>query len=93
MTGEEEWAQIKTHEIQFEHKPVFAVKVVKHWNSLPREVVESPSLEIVRTCLYIVSGSWLLTMLLVQGIWTRRPPEIPSSLNRSVKALQGTSAP
>lgn len=70
-TGQEEWAQIRTHEIQSEHKTVFAVRVGKHWNSLPKEVVESPSLEMLRTCLDVVLGSRLSTVLLVQGVWTR----------------------
>ena len=33
------------------HKNFFTVRVMEHWNRLPREVVESPSLETFRTLL------------------------------------------
>jgi len=32
-------------------KNFFTLKVMDHWNTLAREVVDSPSLEILKTCL------------------------------------------
>ncbi|KFV73183.1 hypothetical protein N308_02017, partial [Struthio camelus australis] len=40
-------------------KNFFAGRVTEHWNRLPREVVESPSLEIFKTCLDKILGNML----------------------------------
>ncbi|KAK4826436.1 hypothetical protein QYF61_009133 [Mycteria americana] len=40
-------------------KHFFTVTVTEHWDRLPREVVESPSLEIFKSHLDVILGSWL----------------------------------
>ncbi|KFV74415.1 hypothetical protein N308_04920, partial [Struthio camelus australis] len=40
-------------------KNFFSVRVTEHWNRLPREAVESPSLEIFQTHLDAILGNVL----------------------------------
>lgn len=51
-------------------KPFFTIRVTKHLQRLPREVMDSPSLETLKNCLDMVLGTWLCVPLL-EGRLTR----------------------
>ena len=56
-------------------KNFITLRVTAHWNRLPGEAVDSPSLEIFRTRLDKVLCSLLWVTMLRQGGWTRWPKE------------------
>ena len=49
----------------------FTQRVVMHWNRLPKEAVDAPSLEAFKARLDVALGSlvWWLATLLWQGYW------------------------
>lgn len=52
-------------------KSCFTVRLAEHWDSLPWKVVESPSQEILKTCL----DAALYTL---QWVWSSWAPEVPN---------------
>lgn len=65
-------------------KSLFTVRVVKHRNTLPRELLESQSLQILRIWPGSVLGKLFYVTLLWAGGWTRWSPEVPIRLNYPV---------
>jgi len=52
----------------------FTQRVVTHWNRLPKEVVDAPSLEAFKARLDVALGSlvwWLATLHISRGVETR----------------------
>ena len=55
-------------------KKFFTQRVMTHWNRLPKEVVDAPSLEAFKARLDVALGSlvcWLVTLHIAVGIETR----------------------
>jgi len=63
--------KLKHRKFHLNRRKNFTLRVMEHWNRLPREVVESPSLEIFKIRLDAVLCSLLQVTLLRQGGWTR----------------------
>jgi len=64
--------KLKQRKLQLKpRKNFFPLRVTEHWNRLPREVVESPSLEIFKTRFDKVLYSLLWVTLPRQEGWTK----------------------
>lgn len=70
------WAQTETQEgLSLHQKTLFTMRVVECQHRLPGEVVESPSLELFKSCLDKVLGHWLWRALRGVG-----PDDLQSAL-------------
>lgn len=69
------------------------MKEIKHWNRLPREVVDASSLETFMVRLdRALSNLMSLKMFQLQGSWTRCPLKVPASPNHILWFYQVTKA-
>ena len=63
--------KLKHRKVRLNMRKNFTLRVMEHWHSLPREVINSPSLEIFKTHVDDVLCSLLWVTLLQQGVSTR----------------------
>ena len=75
-------------------KNLFSEKVVMHWNRLPREMVESPSLGKSKNCVNVALRTWSVGMV-GMGSWLDLILVVFSNLNDSMillgHAIEGCS--
>ena len=75
-------------------KNLFSEKVVMHWNRLPREMVESPSLGKSKNCVSVALRTWSVGMV-GMGSWLDLILVVFSNLNDSMillgHAIEGCS--
>ncbi len=66
-------------------KTFFMMRALEHWNRLPREVVDAPSLETFKARLdgALSNLMWLEMSLLPAGGWAGWPLKVPSRPNPS----------
>jgi len=63
--------KLKHRKVRLNMRKNFTLRVMEHWHSLPREVINSPSLEIFKTHVDDVLCSLLWVTLLQQAVSTR----------------------
>lgn len=72
-----DWTKINVHKLKHRRfllnirKHLFTLRVMEHWKRLPRDTVESRSLEISKKHPDVVLGNHLQVPLLEHGCWTR----------------------
>lgn len=65
-------------------KHFFTVRMTKHQHKLPREAVNSPSLETFKNYLDMVLGNWLWVALLEWGELNQMTSRGPANFSQSV---------
>jgi len=67
-------------------KKLFTMRVVKHWDRLPREAVDAPSLEVFKTRLdgALSNLGWWKMSLLMAGGWNQMIFKVSSNPNHSM---------